>query len=106
MLREVIGRFRFEGVIWLRHDPRTMSGRALSPEHAFDNILAQLFDRLGLIPPNAPAEQRLSQVRRRLKEQPHLVVVDNLESEAVADYLLNRLTDGIGKGNDVIGLVG
>jgi hypothetical protein len=28
-----------------------------------------------------------------LKEQPHLVVVDNLESEAVADYLLNRLTN-------------
>jgi hypothetical protein len=37
------------------------------------------------------ATERLVAIRGRLKSARHLVVIDNLESEAVADYLLNHL---------------
>jgi hypothetical protein len=92
-VRDLIPRFHFDGVVWLRHERATMSGQSLSPDHAFDSIVALLTSRLDLLPAAAPLEQRLAALRRRLKEQPHLVVVDNLEGEAVADYLLIRLLD-------------
>jgi hypothetical protein len=90
--REVITSLRFERVIWLRFDPRTLTGRSLSPEHAFHGLLAQLAARLGVDTSSMPEEQ-LAQVHRRLESAPHLVVVDNLESMAATDFLLNHLVE-------------
>jgi hypothetical protein len=55
--REVITSLRFERVIWLRFDPRTLTGRSLSPEHAFHGLLAQLAARLGFDTTSMPDEQ-------------------------------------------------
>jgi hypothetical protein len=90
--REVITSLRFERVIWLRFDPRTLTGRSLSPEHAFHGLLAQLASRLS-VDPSSPPEEQLALVHHRLKGAPHLTVVDNLESMAVTDFLLNHLVE-------------
>lgn len=90
--RDVIETLRFERVIWLRFDPRTLTGRSLSPEHAFYSLLAQLVSRLSA-DSSSPPEAQLVQVRQRLKDTPHLIVVDNLESMAVTDFLLNHLVE-------------
>ncbi|MDX1663356.1 MAG: NB-ARC domain-containing protein [Candidatus Promineifilaceae bacterium] len=89
--RDLIRAVRFDRVIWLRYETRTMSGQALSPQHAFEAVLSELAARLGLESDTAPAGEQFAAVRHRLKGARHLVVVDNLEREAVADYLLNHL---------------
>lgn len=90
-VRAVMQDLAFDNVIWVRYQPRTMSGESLSPEHALDTLLATLGEHL--IPEGGASgsPERLAALRQRLKEAHHLVVVDNLESEAVADYLLNQL---------------
>ncbi|MDT8304435.1 MAG: NB-ARC domain-containing protein [Anaerolineae bacterium] len=90
--RDVIPTLRFERVIWIRFDARTLTGRSLSPEHTFHGLLAQLASWLNVDGTNLPEEQ-LAQVRHRLKRAPHLVIVDNVESMAVTDFLLNHLVE-------------
>jgi hypothetical protein len=89
--RDLIQTFSFADVVWLRYQPQTMSGQALSMEQALETLLVDLAGHLGLETGAMAAAARLAAVRQRLKEKRHLLVVDNLESEAVADYLLNHL---------------
>lgn len=70
-----------------------MSGEALSLEQATESLLTDLGSQLGLESGAASRPARVAAVRQRLKGKPHLVIIDNLESEAVADYLLNQLVD-------------
>lgn len=92
--RQVIRQFHFGEVIWLRLEPQTMSGRSESPRLTYESLMTDLAQRLwpdmveGLSP-----HQRLVQVRQALKAQPHLVIIDNLESETDTAYLLDRLND-------------
>lgn len=90
--RDVIPTLCFERVIWLRFDPRTLTGRSLSPEHAFHGLLAQLAAQLN-VDNSSPPNEQLAQVHHRLKGTPHLVIVDNLESMALTDFLLNHLVE-------------
>lgn len=90
--RQMARRFLFEGVIWLRSEPQTMSGRSLAPQFTFESLITELAGKLG-IEASGPAEQRLVQVRQRLKDRPYLVVIDNLETDAETAYLLDHLND-------------
>lgn len=91
--REAIKTFYFETVVWLRVEPQTMSGRSLSPELTFDNLVAELLKRLRPESKAVTPQQRLGEVRQILKGSPHLVVVDNLETETDTAYLLSHLGD-------------
>ena len=90
--RRIIRLFHFEGVIWLRSEPQTMSGRSLAPQFTFESLTSELANKLGLEMSDAP-DQRLVQVRQRLKDRPYLVVIDNLETDAETAYLLDHLND-------------
>jgi hypothetical protein len=90
--RRIAGLFHFEGIIWLRSEPQTMSGRTLGPNLTFESLTAELASKLGL-ETSGTLEQRLVQVRHRLKDRPYLVVIDNLESDAETAYLLDHLND-------------
>lgn len=92
LVRRTIGRFRFANVIWLRVNPQTMSGRSDSPQLSFEILVSQLAGRLGLSK-GGPAEQLLRLVRGKLKEEPHLVVIDNVESDAETAFLVAHLND-------------
>ncbi len=90
VVRQIISQLQFDNVLWLRSEPQTMSGRQGSPELTYESLMGLLAAGLGL---ESPPAQRLSQIRRVLKERPHLVVMDNLESDADTAYLLDHLND-------------
>jgi len=91
--RRIARQLHFDVVVWLRSDPQTMSGQTLSPRLTFVSLVAELADKLGLEGAGASQEQRLAHVRQVLKGQPHLIVVDNLETDAETAYLLDHLND-------------
>lgn len=92
--RRIIRIFHFNEIIWLRIEPQTISGRSHSPHLTYENLIADLAQRLW--PDDGaslPSHQRQVRVRQALKANPHLVIIDNLESEADTAYLLERLND-------------
>jgi hypothetical protein len=90
MVRQIISQLQFDNVLWLRSEPQTMSGRQGSPQLTYESLMGLLADGLGL--ENTPGQQ-LTLIRQVLKERPHLVVIDNLESDADTAYLLDQLND-------------
>lgn len=84
--------FHFEGIIWLRSEPQSMSGQSLAPNLTFESLTTELAVKLGLETAGT-LEQRLAQVRQRLKDRPYLIVIDNLETDAETAYLLDHLND-------------
>jgi predicted DNA-binding protein (UPF0251 family) len=90
--RQVIREFVFDRVVWLRTEPQTMDGRSLSHERTYETIIADLSQQLW--PETAaslPPDQRLVQVRQALKTRPHLIIIDNLETDT--SHLLVHLND-------------
>lgn len=90
-IREMIQAVQFEQTAWVRAEVHTMSGDSLSPELMFDDLCIQLAAKLVPEAPRQPGAARL--LRQILKNAPHLVVFDNLESEADTLYLFNQLAD-------------
>lgn len=92
--RRLIRRLRFARVIWVRVDPGTLSGSFTDADQAQRTLVAHLHP---LLYPDAPggmlAQDRLRQVRARLKELPYLVIVDNLETVEDTFALLAQLRD-------------
>jgi hypothetical protein len=64
---------------------------ALTPDALFDALYQQLL--AGEETPTPPAQERRRQVRKALKMNPYLVVLDNLERVADVDALLDVLTE-------------
>jgi hypothetical protein len=95
IVRQIIPTLRFEEIYWLDVTPGTLSGRFQSPQATFQALLSDLL--LQLYPhttiPAATDEQRLTAVRRSLKERPTLIVVDNLETASDMALLMNSLFD-------------
>lgn len=91
--RLAIQHFWFNQVIWLRADPQTMSGRSHSPQLTYENLVTDLAHRLWPDAQNLSPNQRLLQVRQTLQAQPHLIIIDNLETESETAYLLNQLNN-------------
>ncbi len=93
--RQIIPTLRFEEIYWLDVAPGTLSGQFSSPQTTFQsllsNLLLQLFPHTTI--PAATDEQRLTAVRRSLKERPTLVIVDNLETVSDMALLMNSLFD-------------
>lgn len=89
IVRQVIGQFHFERVLWLRIDRRLAWD---GEDHPLDAFVALLADWLSLqLPSQSTAVQRRQTLTRVLRTFPTLVVVDNLEWEADVALLLNHL---------------
>ncbi|MCA9928940.1 MAG: hypothetical protein KC419_10700 [Anaerolineales bacterium] len=88
--RQVIREFVFDKVVWLRTEPQMINGRFLSSEHTYTTIIAELAQHL-LPQTSLSPQQRLVQVRQILKERPHLIIIDNLETDAA--HLFAHLSD-------------
>ncbi len=93
--RQIIPTLRFDDVYWLDIEPGTLSGRYHSSQGALQRLLSDLL--LQLFPHGAISvatdAQRLTAARRRLKERPALVIVDNLETVTDMALLLHSLSD-------------
>ncbi len=68
---------------------RAIDRPALTPDALYDALYEQLLAAPGT--PAPPSHERQRQVRAVLKARPHLVVLDNLESVADVDALLDLL---------------
>lgn len=95
VVRRAIRRFHFDEVVWIRTEPQTMSGLALSPETMYRELILSLAKQL--LPTesasNEPFERQLYLTRQLLKQRPCLIVIDNLENETDTAYLFAHLTD-------------
>jgi hypothetical protein len=96
LARRAIDELVFEEVAWVRHTPEalSLSGESGSPSVMFEMLITdlaqQLWPEIVSIPDPA---QRLTAVRQALKERPHLVIIDNLESDTDTAFLIAHLND-------------
>lgn len=91
VVRQVIQSFVFERIFWLPVGRQAVGWGHALPEMTPDNLLTALAERLGLA--HVPPLQRQAEVRRALKAQPCLVVIDNLEADVDVSYLLAHVAD-------------
>lgn len=91
--REVLQQLTFEGAIWLRSGARGLDGSKLPPEQSYEQLLNEMAQTLWPDAPGAAASEQRDRVRRKLKSQPYLVVVDNLESDEETTYVLDQVRD-------------
>lgn len=91
VVRDLIDRFIFEQIIWLRIEK---SKEGVTPEKIRHNLISQLAERCGLdSATNSAFSEKYAQIRRLLKIMPMLVVIDNLESEADTLTIAEHLQD-------------
>jgi hypothetical protein len=94
LTRKVIDELAYEEVAWVRQANETMSGQGSSPAVMFETLITELAEKLwpDIVSVPDPA-QRLAAVRQALKQRPHLIVIDNLESDTDTAYLIAHLND-------------
>ncbi len=92
--RTAIRHFYFESVIWLKVDPSAISGTAVTPQLILDVLSVDLIRKL-LPKLNEPLlrEQRFQRIRHILRQKPHLIVIDNIETDADTGVLMQHLND-------------
>lgn len=90
VVRQLIHHFIYEQIVWLQVDP----SQARSPRETLDNLLNQLAAKLCLdLSPQVSVQQRNRQLRQTLKTAAYLIVIDNLEAEADAAFMVDVLND-------------
>lgn len=90
--RRAIQHFHFDQIIWVRAPAE--GAAQLSPQITFESILDALAKQLWSDAVESQLlNNRLVAVRRELKERQLLVVIDNLENESDAVYLLSQLAN-------------
>ncbi|MCB9136669.1 MAG: hypothetical protein H6636_14690 [Anaerolineales bacterium] len=89
LAQKVIPTYHFEHLLWVRI-PGMLEGSA-PPEQTFEALMGQIAAQL--FPTQDPELRQKSQIRQTLKAAPHLVVIDNLETDAEALYLFEHLQD-------------
>jgi hypothetical protein len=91
--RELIAGLTFDRVLWLRAGGRPMSGRPLPPEELFEQLSLMMVEQLFPDAPPLTAGQRNGQLRQALTTAPHLVVIDNLETDENTAHVLTRIQE-------------
>lgn len=94
VVRRLIPTMRFEDIIWLHADRGGLYGRNESPTLTFEQILIDLLKQIypeAVVPPSL--NDQLYKARNALNLSPHLVIVDNLETEEDIAYMMNQLND-------------
>lgn len=87
--RAVIQQLGFDEVAWVRANA---SHSSPSPERTIETTLVTLAEQVGPgHPDGATPRERLMRVREALKSKQHLVVIDNLETVADTEYILEHL---------------
>ncbi len=94
LMRRAIRHFRFHEYVWLRVDPNDFDQGRVDFESAIDLLAHRLAEQIAPeVAGNAPMNERLIRVRQVLKETPHLIVIDNLETRSSTAYLMRQLQE-------------
>jgi len=89
-VRQLAAEFQYEEIIWLRVNAADADQPAHTPQTALEQILDGIAER---VCPQASAAERNTGLRRALKTNPHLIIIDNLESDADVAFMLDALND-------------
>jgi hypothetical protein len=92
VIRAILPTLHYQQAAWVRVDHEPMSGQILPAEQAFAQVMrdlsAQLWPEGG---GSDPLPQQLQRLHRACQEQPHLIVIDNLETEAQISHFAEQL---------------
>ncbi|MCA9934791.1 MAG: hypothetical protein KC415_12740 [Anaerolineales bacterium] len=92
-VRRAIRHLYYEEVVWLKINNQPKAHTPLtSPEHTFRHLVSQLGQQLlPSLPRSITHSELLRPLRLLLKNQPHLIIIDNLELPADTSYMLAEL---------------
>ena len=94
LMRRAIRHFRFQEYVWLRVNPNDYDQERVDFESAIDLLAHRLAEQIAPeVAGSTPMNERLIRVRQVLKETPHLIVIDNLETRSSTAYLLRQLQE-------------
>ena len=85
LARSLVHDFGPDQIRWVQ----APGNQGLPPKQTYESLMTQLADVLGVAEGTPPA--RIQQVRYLLKQTPHLILIDNLETDAETSYLLEQL---------------
>ena len=92
VVRAILPTMTYEQVAWVRVDHEPMSGQILSAEKAFAQAMRDLSTQLRLGGGRSePLPQQMQYLHRACQTQPHLIIIDNLETEAQISYFIEQL---------------
>lgn len=89
-VRRILSTFRFERVIWIRNDNPLTAGH-WPASAVVERLATQLAEHLIERPNQLSINQQNRFIWQSLKAQPHLIVIDNLESESETLLLMDLL---------------
>jgi hypothetical protein len=86
--RDLLGYLLFDRVLWLRVGGQPMSGRPYPPDDLFDQLSLMMSEQLFPDVPPLTAEERHHRLRQAFTSTPHLVIIDNLETDENTAHVL------------------
>jgi len=92
-IRRALRSFTFDRVLWVQARSNTLSGAPLSPEESYSRLLNALAEQLWPGEPQEAEAGITTKTRELLTEIPHLIVIDNLETEETTNYLVEKVRD-------------
>ena len=91
-VRRAISRLYYDEVVWLKINNRSQPHLPLGPEQTFQRLVGQLAQQLlPTLSRTTTHDELLRNLRPLLKNQAHLIVIDNLELPADTSYMLAEL---------------
>jgi hypothetical protein len=94
LVRHIMRFFQFDTVIWIRTATEQLGTEQFSNSLIVEYVMGQVANHLCPdMVANTPVEKRNLAVRQALKDNPHLVVIDNLEVEMDAVHLFSYVSD-------------
>lgn len=91
--RDTIDSLVFDKYVWSRVSARKISGTAIDPEQSFERLLNNLAQQLWPDTPMTSSAEIRQRLRQQLKARPHLIVIDNVESENMTMLVLERVRE-------------
>ncbi|MCB8944641.1 MAG: hypothetical protein H6658_12905 [Ardenticatenaceae bacterium] len=92
VVRAVLPTMHYQQAAWVRVDHEPMSGQVLPAAPAFAQVMrdlaAQLWPEGG---GSDPLPQQLQRLHHACQDQPHLIIIDNLETEAQISHFAQQL---------------
>ncbi len=93
VVRQIVQDVNFSQVAWLQATNRTLSGTILPPEKSYEQLITDLIEALWPDTPGMAIGEHRHSLKRALKAEPHLVIIDNLETEETTAFVLDQIRE-------------
>jgi hypothetical protein len=90
-IRRALRSFVYDRVIWLQASSNSLSGAPLTPEEVYTKLLNALAQRLWPGTPQDTESGILAKAREIFTDQPHLIIIDNLETAETTTFLVEKV---------------